>query len=169
MILGDIMYICVMEKQIENYKRYWFTDDGKVYSTSKGSKKEIQGALDKNGYLKITLVRDDGKNLYYRKHRLIAWAFLGQNDLQVNHIDGDILNNSLSNLEYVTPMENQCHRRKKAGYHVGVCWATKENKWRAYMQHEKKWKHLGFYTDFDEAKKAYLNELQNRGIVNKYA
>ena len=114
-------------------------------------------------------VRDDGKFFYYRKHRLIAWAFLGKNDLQVNHIDGDILNNNLSNLEYVTAMENQSHRRKKSGYHVGVCWATKENKWRAYIQYQKKWKHLGFYEKFDDAKTAYLNELQNRGIVNKYA
>jgi len=158
-----------MEKTIEGYSKYLFTDSGKVYAITKNSKREILGAKDKNGYLKITLIRDDKKIFYYRKHRLIAWAFLGQSDLQVNHIDGDILNNALSNLEYVTPMENQCHRRKKQGYHVGVCWAKKEKKWRAYLQHEKKWFHLGFYDNFDNAKQAYSNKLSELNIVNKYA
>ena len=32
--------------------------------------------------------------------------------------------------------------------------------------HEKKCKHLGIYTAFDEAKKEYLNELQNKPFKN---
>lgn len=158
-----------MEKKIENYSKYTFTDCGKIFALYKKGKKEIVGSKDKNGYLKITLVSDDKKITYYRKHRLIAWAFFGKSDMQVNHIDGNILNNNINNLEYVTGMENQSHRRKKNGYHVGVCWAKKENKWRAYLQHNKKWKHLGFYTEFIDAKNAYLNGLKNIGITNKYA
>ncbi len=158
-----------MEKQIHGFSKYYFTDTGLVYSNAKGRKKEVIGALDKNGYLKITLVSDEKKAICFRKHRLIAWAHYGKSELQVNHIDGDVLNNTLSNLEYVTGMENQSHRRKKEGYHVGVCWAKKENKWRAYVQHDKKWRHLGFYNDFQEAKDAYLNGLKELGIKNKYA
>ena len=158
-----------MEKQIKNYSRYAFTDCGKVIALYKKGRKEIVGAKDKNGYLKITLVGDDNKITYYRKHRLIAWAFFGKSNMQVNHIDGNILNNNINNLEYVTSMENQSHRRKRSGFHVGVCWAKKENKWRAYIQHNKKWKHLGFYTEFDDAKNAYLNGLKDLGIINKYA
>lgn len=158
-----------MEKQIEGFSKYTFTNCGKVYAISKNTKREVKGAKDKNGYLKITLVSDDKKHFYFRKHRLIAWAFLGKNDLQVNHIDGNILNNSVDNLEYVTGMENQAHRRKKEGYNVGVCWAKKEKKWRAYLQHNKKWFHLGFHLDFEDAKKAYNNKLAELGIVNKYA
>ncbi len=163
------MYICPMEKKIDAFSRYIFTDCGKVYSIAKGAKKEILGSKDKNGYIKITIINDEKRNLYFRKHRLIAWAFLGKSDLQVNHIDGNILNNSVSNLEYVTTRENQSHRRKMNGFHVGVCWAKKENKWRAYFQHEKKWKHLGFFTEFEEAKSAYANALKELSIVNKYA
>lgn len=167
--MGDIMYICVMEKKINGFSRYTFTEDGKMYSYCKG-KKELIGALDKNGYLKVTMYQDEtNKPICFRKHRLIAWAHYGKSDLQVNHIDGNITNNSLSNLEYVTAMENQSHRRKKSGHHVGVCWAKKEGKWRAYIQHNKKWKHLGFYVEFEDAKKAYLNGLKELGITNKYA
>ena len=163
------MYICVMEKQIEGFSKYTFTDCGKVFALDKKGKREIKGAKDKDGYLKITLVNDDKKHLYFRKHRLIMWAFNGESNLQVNHIDSDILNNKLNNLEYVSAMDNQSHRRKKEGFHNGVCWAKKENKWRAYLQHNKKWKHLGFYAEFMDAKNAYLNGLKDLGIINKYA
>lgn len=163
------MYICVMEKQIEGFSKYTFTDCGKVFALDKKGKREIKGAKDKNGYLKITLVNDDKKHLYFRKHRLIVWAFLGRNDMQVNHKDGNILNNELNNLEYVTAMENQSHRRKMEGHEVGVCWAKKESKWRAYLQYNKKWFHLGFYEDKHEAKQAYNKKLIELNITNRYA
>lgn len=158
-----------MEKKIEGFSKYVFSDCGKVYALDKKGKREILGAKDKNGYLKITLVSDNKKNIYYRKHRLIAWAFLGKSDLQVNHKDGNILNNALSNLEYVTAMENQSHRRKMEGHDVGVCWAKKENKWRSYIQHDKKWYHLGFYQNKEDAKNAYIKKLTELNIINRYA
>lgn len=163
------MYICNMEKEVKEYIGYTFTDCGKVYSYRKGGKKEVKGAKDKDGYLKITLVDGNGKFKYFRKHRLIAWAFLGYSNKQVNHKDGNKTNNALSNLEYVTQRENQSHRRKAKGYDVGVCWAKKEKKWRAYIQVDKKWMHLGFYDEKKDAKNAYLNKLKELEITNKYA
>lgn len=61
------------------------------------------------GYLRVVL------SLYGKKaffiHRMVAETFLPNpdNKPQVNHIDGDKLNNNLSNLEWVTPRENYDH------------------------------------------------------------
>lgn len=58
-----------------------------------------------NGYLKVTLYKD-GKPYQISVHRLVMLAFVGDSDLQVNHKDEDKTNNSLTNLEYLTGLEN---------------------------------------------------------------
>lgn len=49
----------------------------------------------------------------YFVHRLVCAAIIGPRPerYDVNHIDGDRLNNSVENLEYVTRSQNQLHRR----------------------------------------------------------
>jgi hypothetical protein len=54
-----------------------------------------------------------GKRKNYIAHRLVASAFLGECPAgkEVNHIDGNPLNNRPENLEYVTHRENMAHAR----------------------------------------------------------
>jgi hypothetical protein len=56
-------------------------------------------------------------NRTYALHRLIALAFIEnpQNKEQVNHIDGNKINNRVDNLEWVTNSENQLHK-----FHIGL-------------------------------------------------
>lgn len=62
------------------------------------------------GYLYVTLSKF-GVHKKHSVHRLIALAFIPnpENKKEVNHKDGNKLNNDLSNLEWCTPSENINH------------------------------------------------------------
>lgn len=82
---------------------------GRIYFT-----KEILRipVLHKNGYLQITLYKD--KVTIYSVHRLVALAFISNphKKKEVNHLDGNKLNNDYKNLEWSTPSENSKHSYK---------------------------------------------------------
>ena len=65
--------------------------------------------VNDNGYIRVYIY-----NKTYALHRLVALAFIEntENKEQVNHIDGNKLNNSAKNLEWVTNQENQIHKFK---------------------------------------------------------
>ena len=65
-------------------------------------------------YKRVSLKSNDGKFHEYRVHRLIAHEFIDKNfpnedDLEVNHIDGNTSNNRLDNLEICSPIINTKH------------------------------------------------------------
>lgn len=63
------------------------------------------------GYIRICL-RKEGIAKNHFVHRLITSTFIGESNLQVNHIDGVKTNNNIDNLEYVTNQENIAHAVK---------------------------------------------------------
>mgnify|MGYP003296731839 CR=1 FL=1 len=68
---------------------------------------------ENDGYVTCTL-SNDGKVRGKLVHRLVAEAFIPnhKNKPEVNHIDGDKQNNSITNLQWVTASENQNHSIK---------------------------------------------------------
>lgn len=70
----------------------------------------IKPYSNEKGYLKIGLTKD-GKCLKFRLNRLVAIAFVPnpQGLPQVNHKDGNKANNSFTNLEWVTNLDNAKH------------------------------------------------------------
>lgn len=64
-------------------------------------------------YLNVSLSKN-GKMKRFTIHRLVAVAFISNpNNLpQINHIDGDKLNNNFANLEWCSASDNQKHAYK---------------------------------------------------------
>ena len=67
--------------------------------------------IDRYGYKKIHLRTDTGDNHHTTIHRLVAIGFIENPNQykQVNHKDGNKLNNNVSNLEWVTARDNVIH------------------------------------------------------------
>lgn len=87
----------------------------KVIEKSNGKKytrvsKILKHAIDKSGYLRVA-VSFNGELKTQKVHRLVAWCFVnGDKDAtEVNHKDGNKLNNHYSNLEWVNRSENMKH------------------------------------------------------------
>lgn len=93
--------------------KYEVTEDGRIFSNV-GKRKEMIGKITNCGY-RMVVLNVNGKKLYPLLHRLIAEAFIpNPNNLpEVNHKDGNKLNNSVDNLEWVTTKQNLIHARDK--------------------------------------------------------
>lgn len=115
-------------KDIEGYEGlYQVSNLGRVKSLPKQHGRRywnnefiLKQNKSNNGYVCVILQKNKIK---YRKsiHRLVASAFIPnfENKPQINHKDGNKLNNCIDNLEWVTASENQIHSRKN-GLQVSV-------------------------------------------------
>ena len=85
-------------------KIYLISSNGRIKTHKNHIKKEF---CKNNGYFVVSI----NYKLYY-VHRLIALTFLEnpENKEYVNHINGDKLNNQITNLEWVTCLENNLHK-----------------------------------------------------------
>lgn len=83
---------------------YIITKTGEVINKHNGH--ILKPQLNGKGYLRVSI----GKQLMFI-HRLVAQKYVPnpENKLQVNHKDGNKLNNYYENLEWVTNQENRNH------------------------------------------------------------
>ena len=99
-------------KFIDNYdNKYMVSNKGRVFSIK--SKNFLSQRLNNTGRLRVTLTKKcKSKNVFV--HRLVGEYFLNKKELkvQINHIDGNPLNNCVENLEWVTQSENITHAYK---------------------------------------------------------
>lgn len=88
---------------------YSVSSEGRIRNDDTGILKTPVQTTD--GYYRVDLYDGLGNRKTKRIHRLVADAFIPNtnNKPQVNHIDGNKKNNSVSNLEWATSSENMKH------------------------------------------------------------
>lgn len=93
---------------IIGFPNYRVTQNGEIVTTNGIVLKQ---SLSNNGYLRVSLSNKKQSHRHFLVHRLVANAFIPNpyHLPQVHHKDEDRTNNSVDNLEWVTPLENLRH------------------------------------------------------------
>lgn len=131
-------------KKVPKYSHLEASSLGRIRRVSKKMKTKWGGecvlpdkirktTINKHGY-EILWEGIDGKMSALKVHRLVASAFYGESDLQVDHIDVNRRNNRVENLRYVTNRENSA--RAKTNY---------ENRNLHFCKKRQRWEVRFFY------------------------
>ena len=158
---------------IEKYPSYAVSDMGRVKRMAGRGREErvLAPAKNKDGYMHISLSDADGKHTM-QISRLVAKAFISNIDNlpQVDHIDWNRCNNTVTNLRWLTVSDNTHNRRKWAGTsskYRGVHWHKQKSKWQAYITPKGcTQRNLGYFAIEEDAARAYNDAaLADRGIL----
>lgn len=125
---------------------------------------------ENHGRYVVRTQRQNKKQIMISLHREIMNFPIGK---QVDHINGNRLDNRKCNLRICSISENlknQKRRNDNTSNYKGVYWNKEMNKWRALISVNNKRKHLGYYVTpelayaaYCEAAKKYHGEFANYG------
>lgn len=106
--------------KVNGYPLYSVSNRGRVRNDSSG--RVLSPGKTVGGYLFVGLGNKEGRRTRFL-HRLVAEAFLAnpESKREVNHKDGNKLNNDVSNLEWCTRSENLTHSYKTLGRKPAIC------------------------------------------------
>ena len=160
-----------MKNELSEFKKYVSYNENageftriKVNKGGKSKVGDLLGYKEKTGYLAFYVC---GKK--YLAHRL-AWLFVNgawpKN--QIDHINGDKVDNRISNLREVTNGENQqnlkrCKSHNKSGY-LGV--SKNKKKWKAEIAAGGRKYHIGTFDTPKEAHEAYMREKSKLHLLS---
>ena len=99
-------------RPIPGFSGYFISRCGVVYSTRSSEIVMLTQRLSSSGYISVTITDDNENRTSLGIHRLLALSYVPKRseDTEVNHIDGNKLNNDLSNLEWTTRSGNEWHK-----------------------------------------------------------
>jgi len=137
--MEKITYNNIKFYKIKDYPHHYISKCGKVLSTNFANHKctkILKRNISNSGYYVVHL-----HNKTRLIHRLLGLQFIKnpENKSQINHKDGNKLNNNLENFEWCTRSENQKHRfeilNHKCGYWMKNRFGIKTNRHTAVKQY----------------------------------
>ena len=153
-------------KQYEPFPCYWVSDLGRVKRMYKnGIENYLNLGADKTTgyiYIYISLARKP-KPKRVRVHNMVASCFIHnpEDKLCVDHINGNKLDNRVSNLRWATSSENQRNITQLQTNNKSRCTGVESKKykglhwkWCSRITVNKERIHLGFFDNYDDAVKA---------------
>lgn len=160
-----------MKQIILTQGKFTLIDDD-VYEWAKDYKWYAIKALNTFYAVRKSSRKDNLKNKrpnIYLHHCVIGQPFYG---FDVNHIDGNGLNNQKSNLEIITHQQNNSQSYKhRNGRLIGTYLVIKRYKdaiytyWAAQIRINGKQKHLGYFKTEKLAHEIYMKALQELKLI----
>lgn len=145
-------------KDIPEYSGYQISSLGNVRSNKYGDWRLLKPALDGAGYL-IVYLRKDKKSIRFHIHRLVAQVFVNGNGSDVNHKNGDKVDNRADNLEWCSRSENVKHAIRVLG--VG--------KTRKIAQYDRRGNHMKTWANaYEVQEKLGINRGNINSCINKH-
>ena len=123
-------------KKIDDYENYEISNMGNVRNINTG---KILKLHETNcGYLRVSVCKDGIMKKFYI-HRLVALHFIPNTDnlREVDHIDRNKANNSISNLRWISPSNNLRNRPKfknSSSKYMGVYFDKANGKYKAKIR-----------------------------------
>ncbi len=127
-------------KSILGYEgRYEASSKGQIKSLLRNKIIILKPIKDKQGYLYVTLHKDNDFPRKVSIHKIVCDTFKKEKpkglNIVIDHKDNKPSNNNLSNLQYITNREN-CSKDRKGGTSkfTGVYFSPRINKWIAEIE-----------------------------------
>ncbi|WP_283648054.1 HNH endonuclease signature motif containing protein [Hafnia paralvei] len=155
-------YLYINQEVVKRYLNYdektgVFTR--KVSITNSVKVGDIAGTLS-CGYIYISLC-----GIRYRAHRL-AWLYVYGNmpSCEIDHINRNKLDNRIDNLRLCNISQNAHNTKIRSDNHSGirgVSWSKALKKWHARINVNKKFYHIGYFNNKEDAAREYKRYSQH--------